>query len=307
MNGSCKDILGTVACARAVLLFLLLAPAASGDEWYDAYARGVEALDRGEPRKAIPSLERAVHKRPEPGTNLITYGTNRLGEYAPYLSLADAYVQVGKLDEAREALKRSELFAKEPVAWRAKVSAEVEAASRDATLLKLPRDGQRHELVEGELRLGAGDPWRELVVASLIERLAHFAAEHRLGRVFASNVKYGFPSGNRRSPDASFVAAGRLPPGRALRQLLLSKGVFEIVPDLVVEVVPPGGSPREVLDKVGEYLQTGVRLVWVIDPVEESALAYTSLMSVRRVPPGGSLEGADILPGFVCPLGDLFE
>ena len=67
---------------------LLSLPATAAAEWFDDYERGVEALRRGRPGQAIQFLEKAIRKRPEPGSNLITYGTNRLEEYFPYLKLS---------------------------------------------------------------------------------------------------------------------------------------------------------------------------------------------------------------------------
>lgn len=79
-----------------------------------------------------------------------------------------------------------------------------------------------------------------------------------------------------------------------------------MAPDLVIEVLSPDASPREVLDKVGEYLSAGAPLVWVIDPKTETAAAYRSLTDVARVPKNGILDGEDVLPGFRLPLAELF-
>jgi Uma2 family endonuclease len=79
----------------------------------------------------------------------------------------------------------------------------------------------------------------------------------------------------------------------------------ELAPDLAVEVLSPEDSPREVLDKVGEYLAAGVRLVWVIDPRASRAVRYRSLTDVHEIGPDGNLDGEEVLPGFRCPLADL--
>jgi hypothetical protein len=57
------------------------------------------------------------------------------------------------------------------------------------------------------------------------------------------------------------------------------------VPDLAVEVLSPSERPRHVLDKVGEYLEAGVRLVWVIDPRKAKAVVYRSLSDVTSSRP----------------------
>jgi Uma2 family endonuclease len=169
-------------------------------------------------------------------------------------------------------------------------------AITDDELMRLPKDGRKYELVDGELRVSPGaGVWHEWVVAALLARLRGFVIEH------------GLPSGNRRSPDVSFIAATRLPSGPELKELFRRTAVFELVPDLVVEVLSPSDRPREVMDKVGEYLGAGVRLAWVIDPAEERAVAYRSVTGAREIPPDGSLDGEDLLPGFRFPLRELFE
>jgi Uma2 family endonuclease len=118
--------------------------------------------------------------------------------------------------------------------------------------------------------------------------------------VLDSSTGYRLPSGNVRSPDVSFVSAARLPAGD------LPAGFAEFAPDLAVEVLSPEDREREVLEKVGEYLGGGVRLVWVIDPEKGTAAVFRSLTDVRRIEPGtGALDGEDVVPGFSCPVADL--
>ena len=63
--------------------------------------------------------------------------------------------------------------------------------------------------------------------------------------------------------------------------------------------------PRYVLDKVGEYLEAGVRLVWVIDPRKGKAVVYRSLSDVSELGPDDVFDGADVLPGFSCRLPEI--
>jgi Uma2 family endonuclease len=170
--------------------------------------------------------------------------------------------------------------------------------STDEELLRLPRDGNKYELVDGEIRVSPAGLRHERVVARLFLRLAQFVEERGLGDVLGSNLLYVLPSGNRRGPDVSFVAAGRLAP--------LAEAVFpELAPDLAVEVLSPGDVPRQVLDKVGEYLEAGVRLVWVIDPAERTAAVYRSTTDVRRLDESDELDGEDVVAGFACVLRDV--
>jgi Uma2 family endonuclease len=169
----------------------------------------------------------------------------------------------------------------------------------DEELMRLPDDGRKYELVDGELVVSPAGGRHGRTVVKLTVRLGAFVAEHRLGEVFDSSTGYRLPSGNLRSPDVSFVTADRL------AQSGVPKGFLHLPPDLAVEVLSPDDRPRPVMDKVGEYLAAGVRMVWVIDPDGEKAAAYRSLTDVHQIGPEESLQGEDVVPGFVCPLSAL--
>jgi Uma2 family endonuclease len=167
----------------------------------------------------------------------------------------------------------------------------------DDDLRRLPKDGRKYELVDGEIRVSPAGARHGQVIVRLTVRLGAFVAQARLGDVFDSSTGYRLRGGNVRSPDASFVSAKRLP--------RVPEGFLELAPDLAVEVLSPEDNPREVLDKVGEYLAAGVRLVWVIDPRASRAASYRSLTDVHEIGLDGTLDGEELLPGFRCPLSDL--
>ena len=132
----------------------------------------------------------------------------------------------------------------------------------EADLMALPRDGFKRELVDGEIHVSpAGAPHGRIIV-HLTVLLGNHVQAHALGEVFDSSTGCWMPSGNLRSPDLAFVSRARLPDG-------VPEGFLRVVPNLVVEVLSPGDSRRQIVDKVAEYLSAGVRLVWVIDPATD--------------------------------------
>lgn len=173
------------------------------------------------------------------------------------------------------------------------------AAITDADLMRQPRDGHKYELVDGEIRVSPAGARHGQVIVRLTVRLASHVEQQGLGVVLDSSTGFRLPDGNVRSPDLSFVAEGRWPAAE------LPDGFAELAPDLAVEVVSPGDSEREVLDKVGEYLAADVRLVWVIDFRNRRAAAYRSLTNVRELTEDGHLDGEDVVPGFRVALMDL--
>jgi hypothetical protein len=114
-------------------LLALWAGSARAEEWHEAYRNGVSALARGQGARAVELLERAAAQRPQPGRNLITYGTNVEERYYPYLRLVEAYLLVKNLEGARSALKRSAAFGVEPESERARLAAQVEEATARMT------------------------------------------------------------------------------------------------------------------------------------------------------------------------------
>lgn len=171
----------------------------------------------------------------------------------------------------------------------------------EADLLRAPEDGYRHELVDGLIRAVPGGVRHGRVCVQLGARLWQWVEERGLGYVFGLNTGIRLPGGNVRVPDLSFVAKGRFPDEQ------VPEGFGDLPPDLAAEVLSPEDRSRDVLDKVGEYLQAGVRLVWVIDPKRRTAAVYRSLTDVRQLGPDDLLDGEDVLPGFHCRLGDVID
>lgn len=166
-------------------------------------------------------------------------------------------------------------------------------------LIERSRQGGRFELVDGEIRevSPAGFSHGEISV-----RLAALLLEHvrrdGLGRVVDSSTGFRLPSGNVRAPDVAFVAASRIDAAGVPR------GFFPGAPDLAVEVLSPSDRVRELLDKVGEWLQSGARLVWVVDPEARTVTVHRAISDVRTLRDGELVEGEDVVPGFRCTLSD---
>ena len=82
----------------------------------------------------------------------------------------------------------------------------------DEELLQLPKDGNKYEVVDGELQMTPVSFHHErvIVIVRLLSRLELFVTANDLGAVVGSNAMYVLSTGNKRSPDISFVAADRV-------------------------------------------------------------------------------------------------
>ncbi len=170
-------------------------------------------------------------------------------------------------------------------------------------LLELPRGQLRRELVQGELKEMAPAGHQHGHVAHEIAlSLGLHVKANKLGGVYAAETGFKLTEDpdTVRAPDVAFVAASRL-------ENLPDTGYFPGPPDLAVEIVSPNDRFSEVEEKVEMWLFYGVRMVVTINPQTRTATVYRSLDNIRMVRDEGRLEGADVIPGWVLPLAEIFE
>jgi Uma2 family endonuclease len=171
----------------------------------------------------------------------------------------------------------------------------------DEEFMALP-DGDRYELVNGELIIvGNSGMEHGNLGAFLCGLLEIYARRNKLGSTFDSSTAFTMKTGNKRSPDISFVAKDRL---KGLKKL--PKGFFQGAPDLAVEIISPSNTFDEIHTKIVEYFDSGSKLVWVIHPDEESVLVYHKPQPDKLLQRTDSLDGETIIPGFTVPVAELF-
>ncbi|MEG4809022.1 Uma2 family endonuclease [Microcoleus sp. F8-D3] len=174
----------------------------------------------------------------------------------------------------------------------------------DAEFMALNRDGHRYEIVNGELiDMGNSGAKHGYVAVILSAALFNCVSTRKLGAIFDSSIAFKMKSGNKRSPDVSFMAKERL---KGLDDL--PDGFLEGAPDLAVEILSPGNTVAEIHDKLVEYFENGARLVWVIHPQEQYVLVYRSSQEPDRLLKSTQcLDGEEIVPGFTLPIAELFQ
>ena len=101
-------------------------------------------------------------------------------------------------------------------------------------------------------------------------------------------------------PDIAFVAQQRA-------SQIPNRGYAALTPDLVVEILSPDDRPGEYLAKVAQWLDAGSLLVWVIESQRREARVYRPDGSLTIIAADGLLDGEGVLPGFACPLADVFR
>lgn len=143
-------------------------------------------------------------------------------------------------------------------------------------LFRLNRGPQRHELVKGELKAISPAGFQHGVILSRKPDTV-------------------------RGPDISFVTRQRI------ERIGIPVAYFPEAPDLAVEVVSPGDTVSEVEAKAEDWLNGGTRMLWVVSPRSRTVTVYQSLHQITVLTENETLDGAPVLTGFSCRVGELFQ
>lgn len=120
----------------------------------------------------------------------------------------------------------------------------------------------------------------------------------KLGKVFSSSTIFTLPKGGKRSPDVAWIANERWD---ALSREEQEK-FATICPDFVIELRSRTDSLTQLQEKMQEYLDSGLRLGWLIDPISQQVAIYRQNQEVEIVSLPTTLSGEDVLPGFTLEL-----
>lgn len=163
--------------------------------------------------------------------------------------------------------------------------------------------GERYELIEGELIVTAAAGNKHGQVAQAISGEVYiYLKQHPIGTLVTAETGF-FTRGDERTvraPDMAFIRKESIPVEG------LPDGYSSIVPELVLEVVSPNDRAGEVDEKVREWLEFGVKEVWVAYPNTKRIMIYRQGAGSALIRSSGDqIEGGAILPGFEREI-DLF-
>ena len=171
-------------------------------------------------------------------------------------------------------------------------------------LLEMYGKGMRGELIRGVFcpTMATGVKHGEIVV-NLVGYLREVVRPNRLGRMMASDsgVKIESNPDTVREPDIAYFSRERLPLDADV------PGYAEIPPDLVVEVVSPSDSVREIAGKANMWINAGVQLVWVLWPETQMVEVYRPGQPVVTLVENDTLTAEGVLPQFNVPVSDIFN
>ncbi len=171
-----------------------------------------------------------------------------------------------------------------------------------ADLLAHPEWG-RCELVRGEvISMSPTGMEHGKIAACILGVLRDYRRKMNAGQEFGTDAGVVLTTNpdTVRAPDAFFIVQNRLPQ-------TIPATFCPIPPDLCAEVVSPDDRWSELMRKVQEYLDAGVKMVWVVVPNDRTVHVFESGQPARILGESGLLEGGNVLPGFSTPVRELFE
>jgi Uma2 family endonuclease len=176
--------------------------------------------------------------------------------------------------------------------------------SRDLELL--PDDGNRYEVIGGELYVAKQPDWQHQLVCYQLGFLLGVWNEQSEAGIVNQTPGIIFADDTNVVPDVIWISHERL------KAVLHKDGKLHNAPELVIEVLSPGAEnarrDREV--KLKLYSRHGVKEYWVVNWQAQNLEVYRrddDLLTLVKTLDGDSTLESPLLPGFHCKLGRLFR
>lgn len=137
----------------------------------------------------------------------------------------------------------------------------------------------------------------------LYPHLAKWIDDGGGGFGFDSNTIFRLPNGAKRMVDVAWVKGERY---RALTKEERD-GVLPLAPDFVIELRSPTDALDVLKNKMNEYVRTGVRLGWLIDPQTETVTIYQEDVSPETLDRPDVVEANTVVEGFTLPMTRIWD
>jgi Uma2 family endonuclease len=170
-------------------------------------------------------------------------------------------------------------------------------------LLRIPDDGFRYELVQGEVRrMSPAGFHHGRLIMNIATPLDRHVRTHKLGVVCAAETGFLLTTNpdTVRGADVAFIRQERI------EQATEPEGYWPGAPDLAIEMVSPNDLYTEVDEKVTDWLEAGTRMVVIINPRKRTVTVYRSLLQIVVLREQDILDGGDVVPGWALAIADIF-
>ena len=173
-------------------------------------------------------------------------------------------------------------------------------------LLKMPDDGLRHELIDGEHFVTASPNLRhQQILGELYGLLWSWLVDHPTGRVYFAPIDVVLSPIDVVVPDLVYMSHER---AAQIGTLQAVRGM----PELIVEVLSPSTRKRDQTRKRNLYERDGAEEYWIVDPVNDAVRVHRRETDGRFAPAREFSRASDdvltteLLHGLEIPLARLF-
>ncbi len=155
--------------------------------------------------------------------------------------------------------------------------------------------GRPYELINGRMIFKMPDNKHSDTHGLLCGLLFDYFKAHPLGRVRPEYMLHLWPEKPHegRTPDLSVI----------LNESLREERYGSRAPNLAIEIVSPDDTWSELFEKARLYLANGSRVVWIVDPEEQSVMVITAN---ERLWVKDTLTCPELLPDFSVALPRIF-
>ena len=158
-------------------------------------------------------------------------------------------------------------------------------------VVNAPENADRlFEFIGEEIVEVPSKPYSSQVAAFIIAALIMYLKSNPIGHV--TGEAGGYQIGDERY-------------ARTKQDKLPHEGYNPNPPDLAVEVISPSDTDRQLRIKVTNYLAAGT-VVWVVDPGAKEVEVYRPGQVVQIIAEDGTLDGGELLPGFLLAVNEIF-
>ncbi len=130
-----------------------------------------------------------------------------------------------------------------------------------------------------------------------------WSKSNQLGKAYSPTTSFDLPDGATCKADGAWISMKKL----ATLSEEERKRIAAVVPEFVLEVRSQSDRLGKLKKKMTDtWIANGVQLAWLIDPIQEKAWVYRADGSKDEITDfNGSLNGEDVLPGFVFDLREM--
>ena len=123
------------------------------------------------------------------------------------------------------------------------------------------------------------------------------------GKVYGGEVYFRI----RKDPDTNVGIDVALATAEQRATVKKKTSYIDGAPLLAVEVLSPYDKQKEIFESIEEYLECGVKVVWIVDPYTETVAVHRLGQEPKYYTLSEELPGDPELPGFRCAVAEIFE